>query len=200
MHATRDAKRKFPAERHGELLDAAVRICADEGLGAVTLRRVANVAGVTPGLVSHYFSSAEELTNATFRHSARADLAETRAQVAGQTTATGKITALIHYVLDDASVDAAALWIDVTSLGRHAPSLAAEADEVNADWLAFLVDIIAAGVASGEFGVADPEATARRLLTIINGFGVPVITGALPTEELQDIAQAITASELRVAG
>jgi AcrR family transcriptional regulator len=198
MHTTRDAKRKFPAERHGELLDAAVRICADEGLGAVTLRKVANVAGVTPGLVSHYFSSAEELTNATFRKSAQADLAEARAQVAAQTTATGKITALIHYVLDDSSVDAAALWIDVASLGRHAPSLAAEADVVNADWLAFLVEIIEAGVASGEFDVADPEATARRLLTIIDGLGAPAVTQALPTEELQGIAQAFTASELRL--
>ena len=42
MRATRDARRKFPAERHGELLDTAVQICADEGLSAVTLRRVAH--------------------------------------------------------------------------------------------------------------------------------------------------------------
>ena len=51
----RDAKRKLPAERHGELLDRAVEIVAAEGLSAVTLRKVAADLGVTPGLVSHYF-------------------------------------------------------------------------------------------------------------------------------------------------
>ncbi len=64
--SVRDAKRKLPAERHGELLAKAVEISAAEGLSAVTLRRVATDLGVTPGLVSHYFSSAEQLITAAF--------------------------------------------------------------------------------------------------------------------------------------
>ncbi len=71
----RDAKRKLPAERHGELLAKAVEISAAEGLSAVTLRRVATDLGVTPGLVSHYFSSAEQLITAAFTTAAVADLA-----------------------------------------------------------------------------------------------------------------------------
>lgn len=199
MRATRDARRKFPAERHEELLDTAVRICAAEGLGAVTLRRVASAAGVTAGLVSHYFSSAEELTNTTFRCAARADLEQARTLVAGEATATNKINALMNYVLGESGFDAAALWVDVASIGRHARSLAAEADEVNTEWLAFLAEIIETGVADGEFEVADTQATARRLLTIIDGLGGPAVTKALPVEELQDIAHAFTSSELRSA-
>ena len=72
----RDAKRKLPAERHGELLAKAVEISAAEGLSAVTLRRVATDLGVTPGLVSHYFSSAEQLITAAFTTAAVADLAD----------------------------------------------------------------------------------------------------------------------------
>lgn len=200
MRATRDARRKFPAERHGELLDTAVQICADEGLSAVTLRRVAQAAGVTAGLVSHYFSNAEELTNAAFRHAARADLDAARAAVATKADAGEKISALIDYVLGETGVDAAALWVDVTSVGRHVPSLAAEADAVNDDWLQLLTEIVDEGVNSGEFVVPDPSATARRLLTIIDGLGAPAVTKALPVAELQGIAQAFTASELRMAG
>ena len=66
----RDAKRKLPAERHGELLAKAVEIAQAEGLSAVTLRRVAADLGVTPGLVSHYFSAAEQLITAAFRSAA----------------------------------------------------------------------------------------------------------------------------------
>jgi DNA-binding transcriptional regulator YbjK len=47
--ATRDARRKLPAERHDELLRRAVEIQPPDGLGAVTLRKVAADLGVTPG-------------------------------------------------------------------------------------------------------------------------------------------------------
>ena len=47
--ATRDARRKLPAERHDELLRRAVEISRTDGLGAVTLRKVAADLGVTPG-------------------------------------------------------------------------------------------------------------------------------------------------------
>lgn len=199
MLATRDARRKMPAERHDELLDVAVQISADEGLAAVTLRKVANAAGVTPGLVSHYFSSAEQLTNATFRRTAQADLDEARTRVAQHPSATDKIAALIDYVLDDTSLDAAAVWVDVASLGRHAPSLAAEAHTVNADWLAFLTEIVESGIDSGEFEAPDATATARRLLAIIDGLGGPAVNGALTASELHDMARSFTASELQLA-
>ena len=71
----------MPAERHGELLAKAVEISQAEGLSAVTLRRVATDLGVTPGLVSHYFSSAEQLIAAAFRTAADADLDGARARV-----------------------------------------------------------------------------------------------------------------------
>ena len=86
----RDAKRKLPAERHGELLAKAVEISAAEGLSAVTLRRVATELGVTPGLVSHYFSSAEQLITAAFKTAAVADLTEAQSRVSAAETPTAQ--------------------------------------------------------------------------------------------------------------
>jgi AcrR family transcriptional regulator len=102
----RDAKRKLPAERRGELLAKAVEIAQAEGLSAVTLRRVAADLGVTPGLVSHYFSAAEQLITAAFRTAAVADLAEARSRIDAGPTAVVKMDALMDYVLDDSSDDA----------------------------------------------------------------------------------------------
>lgn len=198
MRTTHDARRKPPAERRSELLDFAVQISSKEGLGAVTLRKVASAADVTPGLVSHYFSSAEQLTNATFRRAAQSDLDEARRRVAHQSTATAKITTLIDYVLDDCSLDAAAVWLDVASLGRRESSLAAEATTINTHWLELLTGIVEAGIASGEFDSSEPPATARRLLTIIDGFSGAAVTGTLPIDELQGMAQAFTAAELKL--
>ena len=93
----RDAKRKLPAERHGELLAKAVEISQAEGLSAVTLRRVATDLGVTPGLVSHYFSSAERLITAAFRSAAWPTCAEARSRIDAAATAVAKMDALMDY-------------------------------------------------------------------------------------------------------
>lgn len=192
----RDAGRKMPAERHGELLSKAVQISAQEGLAAVTLRKVASAAGVTPGLVSHYFSSAEQLINATFRYAAQADLDSARAAVQAASTPTEQIRALLDYTFDEDSLDAAALWVDASSFGRRNPSLAAEANAIDEKWLQLLTDIVQAGVDADEFHVGNPETTARRLLTIIDGLGAQAAVQALPTDELKGIANDFATSEL----
>jgi AcrR family transcriptional regulator len=196
----RDAKRKLPAERRGELLTKAVEISRAEGLSEVTLRRVAADLGVTPGLVSHYFSSAEQLITSAFRTAAVADLAEARLRIDAAATAVGKMDALMDYVLDDSSDDASALWLEAWSLGRRNAPLAKEAKELTAEWLHCIAEIVRAGVVDGEFHVADVDVAARRLLTMIDGLGAQKVVRAVPSGEAKHIAQAYFASELGVAG
>jgi AcrR family transcriptional regulator len=192
----RDAKRKLPAERHGELLAKAVAISQAEGLSAVTLRRVATDLGVTPGLVSHYFSAAEQLIAAAFRTAAVADLAEARTRVEAAQSPTAKIDALMNYVLDDVSEEASALWLDAWSLGRRNPTLAAEATALTEDWLEFIGDVVSEGARSGDFNVPDVAVTARRLLILIDGLGAQKVIRDAPTDEIKHIARSYVSSEL----
>ncbi|MGH3643979.1 MAG: TetR/AcrR family transcriptional regulator [Mycobacterium sp.] len=192
----RDAKRKLPAERHGELLAKAVEISQAEGLSAVTLRRVATDLGVTPGLVSHYFSSAELLIAAAFRTAALADLDAARARIDAAPTPTAGIDALMDYALGDVSEDASALWLDAWSLGRRNPTLAAEANALTDDWLALIGDLVQAGRETGEFHVPDADAAARRLLILIDGLGAQKVIRNAAGDEIEHIARSYVASEL----
>jgi AcrR family transcriptional regulator len=53
--ATRPRTRLSPATRRAEILDAAGRLFAEHGYAAVSASDVARRAGVTPGLLHHYF-------------------------------------------------------------------------------------------------------------------------------------------------
>lgn len=196
--ATRDARRKLPAERHDELLRRAVEISRTDGLGAVTLRKVAADLGVTPGLVSHYFSSAEQLITAAFRTAAAEDLESARALVARQPTPTAKIHALMDYTLDESSMDASALWLEAWSLGRGNPALAAEANALTEQWLSCIAEVVRQGRADGEFRVGDADVVARRLLTMIDGLGAQMVVRAVAPAELKHIARSYLVSELHL--
>jgi AcrR family transcriptional regulator len=196
----RDAKRKLPAERRGELLAKAVEIGKAEGLSAVVLRRIAAALGVTPGLVSHYFSSAEQLVAAAFRTAALADLDAARVQVDAASTATAKMTALMDYVMDDDSDQSSALWLDAWSLSRTNPSLAAEAAALTKDWLACIGAVVRMGVETGEFRVTDVDVVARRLLIQIDGLGAQKVIRDVSTDEIKHIAWTLVSSELGLVG
>ena len=53
--AARPRTRLSPAIRRAEILDAAGRLFAERGYEAVSASEVARLAGVTPGLLHHYF-------------------------------------------------------------------------------------------------------------------------------------------------
>lgn len=57
-----------PEVRKDAILEAATALALDDGLCAVRLIPVAQRAGVTNGLVSHYFGTVKQLHRAVIRH------------------------------------------------------------------------------------------------------------------------------------
>lgn len=67
--ADRRPYRREPEEkRRVQLMQAALDLIAEGGPQAATVREIAARAGVTPGLIRHYFQSKEALTRAAYRH------------------------------------------------------------------------------------------------------------------------------------
>ena len=52
---------KDPEERRREILDAAMRLFAERGYDAVSMRDISRAAGITAGLCYHYFDSKQKL-------------------------------------------------------------------------------------------------------------------------------------------
>lgn len=60
-------KREAPEKRRSDLIDAAIRCLSTGGMAAFKMERVAAEAGVSLGLVSHYFPSKDELLTEMYR-------------------------------------------------------------------------------------------------------------------------------------
>ena len=60
-------ERVHPAERRERLLDAALEVFLERGYAGATVRTIAHRAGVTEGLIYHYFSGKRELLLALLR-------------------------------------------------------------------------------------------------------------------------------------
>ncbi|MDB5666334.1 TetR family transcriptional regulator C-terminal domain-containing protein [Cypionkella sp.] len=63
----RPYRRETEERRREDLIAAALDLVAEGGLHAATVRAIADRAGVTPGLIRHYFTSKEELTRVAYR-------------------------------------------------------------------------------------------------------------------------------------
>lgn len=60
-------RRESEETRRADLITATQELVAEGGPGAATVRAIAARAGVTAGLIRHYFQSKDELTRAAYR-------------------------------------------------------------------------------------------------------------------------------------
>lgn len=63
----RPFRRETEETRREALISAALDLVGEGGAGAATVRAISDRAGVTPGLIRHYFTSKDELLRAAYR-------------------------------------------------------------------------------------------------------------------------------------
>ncbi len=67
MADRRPYRRESEERRREDLIAAALDLVAEGGIPAATVRAIADRAGVTPGLIRHYFTSKEDLTRVAYQ-------------------------------------------------------------------------------------------------------------------------------------
>jgi AcrR family transcriptional regulator len=127
---------------------------------------VAETLGVFPGLVSHYFASADDLVAAAFAHAASAEREEIFGHAAQAGYPVDQVRRLLGAWLHQDRDPVSLLWLDAWQASRRRPALMDEvARQMNAD-LARLSALIEAGIAARDFPVAGaPDIAARDRAT-----------------------------------
>lgn len=183
-------RRIEPDARRLALIEACARVLARAGAAGASVRAIAVEAGVSPGLVSHYFSGIEALVAATYEH-VEGTVAETLdcAVEAAGPDPRARLDAFVTTTFAPAIADPQLLatWIAFWSLVTARPAIAAQHDEQYAGSRARLESLL------GACGM--PKAGRRRaaiaVSALLDGLWLELCLspGCFTAEEAGDIAR-----------
>ena len=190
------------AERREELLRAAIEQIEARGVAAVRIADVASALGVSNALVLYHFSTKEKLVAAAFTYAAEDDLAHLRKLLGRRTSALRRLRAAVRWYAPTGQAKGWRLWIEGWAVALREPALQEVTRDLDRRWKAALAEVIAEGVAAGEFDCPDPQATALRLTALLDGLAVQLTSyaGAVPRSRAQTWVDEALARELGLDG
>lgn len=139
-------RRSEPDARRLSLIEACARVLAREGIAGASVRTIAVEAGVSAGLVGHYFPGVDALIAATYAHTgARVDAALESAVAAAGDDPRDRLEAYVtaSFAAPIADPELLATWIAFWSLVRARPEIAALHDEQYGGFRAQLETLLA---------------------------------------------------------
>jgi AcrR family transcriptional regulator len=189
--ARKQRTRKAPGERKQELLDSAVSVFLEKGIGEATVDDITRHAGVAKGTFYLYFESKEHL------------IAALRDRFVEESYAKGmalaeRIGKDDWWNLVDATVESfaesmleqgpAVLFIFQDSLSPETKEILEECDRRLNELMAYGIK---AGVEAGAFKVSDPEMTARFLHHGVHG----AVIEAMRYERAKDYGRIVASAK-----
>jgi len=111
--------------RRKQLVEAAIAAIHAHGFANATVARIARQAGISAGMVHHYFRDKDELLFATMRHLLAELRADAVARLSGAVGPRQRIDAIIDACFGDAQFDEQVFsaWLALYGNARHSPRL-----------------------------------------------------------------------------
>lgn len=183
--------RLTPAARRQEILQAARRCLARDGVGGFTVAEIASEAGISNGLIGHYFPTKDALLVATYQAEADRLLASTRAALDGkESDADWRLKALLGsaFCIEVFNEETVATWLALWGQVRMNAALREAHKEIYATYRRGFARAIARSAEARSLDV-DAVALARDISALIDGLWLE--WGLDP--QLFDAADAIAA-------
>ncbi|MEU6097050.1 TetR family transcriptional regulator C-terminal domain-containing protein [Streptomyces sp. NPDC047079] len=188
------------AQRREELLRAAVGQIEARGVAAVRIADVASALGVSNALVLYHFSTKEKLVAEAFAYAAEDDLAHLRKLLGRRSSALRRLRAAVRWYAPTGQAKGWRLWIEGWAAALREPALREVTRDLDRQWKAAITEVVAEGVAAGEFHCPDPAAAALRLTALLDGLAVQMTAyeGTVSRTRAQEWVDEALARELGV--
>lgn len=160
-------------ERQAQILSAAARVLSDRGARGLRLADVADEAGVSVGLVQHYFRSRAELLLQTFRSAYQAAAGSLDSLSAEEPDPERRLVKLVRHSIQ---ADRWPIWLEYWGAASREPSIREQCEGEYHRWTGHFFSTIQAGVEDGSFHLRHPvDDVADRLLLLIDGVAVRLL-------------------------
>lgn len=191
--------RMTPPERRTAIVAAALEVMVHKGIGATTVRDVADRMGTSSGLVHHYFATMDDLLAAAFEQAATADLELTTAAVEARTDPVDRLRAFFATYARAEQDWAFQLWLDAWAEAARRPTLRETSQRLNVLWQQVLATCIRDGVAGGAFVCPDPEGAAWRILSLLDGLALQSVAHRVPIDRSSVVTWSARFAEAELA-
>jgi AcrR family transcriptional regulator len=179
-------------DRRALILDAAVVVISRRGVDRARLADVAEQAGVSLGLVQHYFRTRERLLIETFRREQERISQIWFNAVPADADPLVRLAEYLRLSSPEGSGQAAtpfdpgwSFWLEFWSKANRDDEIRAEVADIYSDFAELYRQAIRDGVAQGEFTVSgEVEDAADRLISLADGIAVRTLLGGLARDRM----------------
>ncbi|MFK4837013.1 TetR/AcrR family transcriptional regulator [Microbacterium sp. ZW T2_14] len=161
--------RKAPAERAAEIVATATAIAREHGLSALTLRAIAERAGVASGLVAHYQPSMDDLVARVYADLVEKEVRDVEQVVGAVADPAERLGTLIDTLMDGGRDELTVVWVEGWAMARRNDALAVAVRAQMQRWQTLVEAIVADGCRTGAFSTAEPGEVAWELIGMIDG-------------------------------
>ncbi len=167
--------RKSTDERRQEIIQGLLEAMSEHGYAKASIKKIADAAGITPGLIHYHFDSKQAILLALVDELVPPQVAALEELARTADSPTAALMAMIDHLLamgDAAQPDAVAAWVSVGAEAIREPDIAAAYSESLARLLGLFSDVITDGQQAGEFSTGDlnAHACAAALVAIMEGY------------------------------
>lgn len=174
---------RIPAERLGaarwrQIVEATCEVISSTGLAKTRLKDVADTAGVSLGLVQHYFRHRDSLISETFTALMDLSLATWRHVTTTEEDPLRRLFALLRMQVGGWLPFRRrwAFWIEFWSATHRQPELSDDAPRIYASWQEPFESCLHEGANAGAFRLKHPVSTiAMHLMALTDGLAVRVL-------------------------
>ncbi|KAF4407501.1 MULTISPECIES: TetR/AcrR family transcriptional regulator [Streptomyces] len=182
------ARPKNQAERRIQLIAAATRAVLEHGSTGARLADIAQNAGLTSASVLYYYPDIRELFTAVFERGSAEYCLRRERYVAEAATAAEALGACVRSGVPRPGVteETSRLLYELAPIVLRNEAAAARNNTFIARQAALYEKVLRDGQESGDFRLAGPaETLARGFVALEDGYGMDVLTGAAPADEVE---------------